>query len=261
MTLVESVGGAISRAQARHGAGRGGPVFPRMHADRLRLLQCRWSAGCRTGARAAADHARLQHCVFRQRRDLADGADRRHCLVRTSRRVLTGSPDPASRWRGRSPRRSIRRNARAWRLRSSISAAFVASGILQPLVGWVVDHGAGVVAGGSGDAYWLGIGVIVGWMLIAIVAATRLTETRCRNVWSPAGCRARLSRAPCDNLALPSHRDGKERHEKPRILVTREVFDETHCLPRRALRGRCQPGRRAVDAGAARATPRRMRRR
>jgi MFS family permease len=64
---------------------------------------------------------------------------------------------------------------------------FAASGILQPLVGWVVDHGAGTVAGGSGDAYWLGIAVIVGWTLMGIVAATRLTETRCRNVWSESG--------------------------------------------------------------------------
>ena len=40
---------------------------------------------------------------------------------------------------------------------------FVASGILQPLVGWVVDHGAGTVAGGSADAYRLGIGVLVAW--------------------------------------------------------------------------------------------------
>jgi MFS family permease len=63
---------------------------------------------------------------------------------------------------------------------------FAASGVLQPLVGWVVDHGAGLVAGGSGDAYWLGIGVIVCWTLIAVVAATRLTETHCRNVWPPA---------------------------------------------------------------------------
>lgn len=64
---------------------------------------------------------------------------------------------------------------------------FAASGILQPLVGWVVDHGAGVVAGGSGEAYRLGIGVIVSWMLIAVAAATRLTETHCSNVWRPAG--------------------------------------------------------------------------
>jgi hypothetical protein len=64
---------------------------------------------------------------------------------------------------------------------------FAASGILQPLVGWVVDHGAGVVAEGSGDAYRLGICVIVGWMLIAVIAATRLTETRCRNVWRADG--------------------------------------------------------------------------
>jgi hypothetical protein len=44
-----------------------------------------------------------------------------------------------------------------------------------------VDHGAGVIEGGGGDAYRLGIGVIVAWMLIAIVAASRLSETRCRN--------------------------------------------------------------------------------
>ena len=64
---------------------------------------------------------------------------------------------------------------------------FVASGILQPLVGWVVDHGAGIVAGGSADAYRLGIGVLVAWSLIGIVAACRLTETRCRNVWRAPG--------------------------------------------------------------------------
>jgi len=60
---------------------------------------------------------------------------------------------------------------------------FVASGVLQPLVGWVVDSGAGVVAGGSADAYRLGIGVLVAWSLIGIFAACRITETRCRNVW------------------------------------------------------------------------------
>jgi Na+/melibiose symporter-like transporter len=59
---------------------------------------------------------------------------------------------------------------------------FLASGILQPLVGWVVDHGAGAVAGGSADAYRLGIGVLVAWSVIGIIAATRLTETRCRNI-------------------------------------------------------------------------------
>ena len=60
---------------------------------------------------------------------------------------------------------------------------FVASGILQPLVGWVVDHGAGTIEGGSAGAYRLGIGVLVAWSLIGIIAASRLTETRCRNVW------------------------------------------------------------------------------
>jgi MFS family permease len=62
---------------------------------------------------------------------------------------------------------------------------FVASGILQPLVGWVVDSGAGMVAGGSAAAYRLGIGVLVLWSLIGIVAAFRVSETRCRNVWRP----------------------------------------------------------------------------
>jgi MFS family permease len=60
---------------------------------------------------------------------------------------------------------------------------FVASGILQPLVGWFVDHGAGSIAGGSADAYRLGIGVLVAWSLIGIIAACRLAETRCRNIW------------------------------------------------------------------------------
>ena len=50
---------------------------------------------------------------------------------------------------------------------------FVASGILQPLVGWVVDSGAGMVTGGSADAYRLGIGVLSLWSLIGIVAACR----------------------------------------------------------------------------------------
>src|SRR3954467_14916108 len=60
---------------------------------------------------------------------------------------------------------------------------FVASGVLQPLVGWVVDSGVGVVAGGSADAYRLGIGVLAAWSLIGVMAACYLTETRCRNVW------------------------------------------------------------------------------
>jgi len=59
---------------------------------------------------------------------------------------------------------------------------FLASGILQPLVGSVIDHGAGAVAGGSADAYRLGIGVLVAWSVIGILAATRLTETHCRNI-------------------------------------------------------------------------------
>ena len=62
---------------------------------------------------------------------------------------------------------------------------FAASGILQPLVGWVVDHGAG-----SGDAYRAGIAVIVGWTLIGVIGALRLTETRCRNVWTADGVKA-----------------------------------------------------------------------
>ena len=64
---------------------------------------------------------------------------------------------------------------------------FLASGFLQPLVGWVVDSGAGVVAGGSADAYRLGICVLAAWSLIGVIAACRLTETRCRNVWRAAG--------------------------------------------------------------------------
>lgn len=59
---------------------------------------------------------------------------------------------------------------------------FVASGVLQPLVGWVVDSGAGVVAGGSPDAYRLGIGVLAAWSLLGVVAGSRVAETHCRNI-------------------------------------------------------------------------------
>ena len=49
----------------------------------------------------------------------------------------------------------------------------------------LVDHGAG-----SGDAYRAGIAVIVGWTLIGVIGALRLTETRCRNVWTADGVKA-----------------------------------------------------------------------
>lgn len=60
---------------------------------------------------------------------------------------------------------------------------FVASAVLQPLMGWVVDSGAGLVAAKSTDAYRLGIGVLALWSLTGIAAAWCVTETRCRNVW------------------------------------------------------------------------------
>jgi MFS family permease len=62
---------------------------------------------------------------------------------------------------------------------------FAASGILQPLVGWVVDSGAGIVTGGSADAYRLGMAILALWSLIGVVAACRLSETYCRNIWRP----------------------------------------------------------------------------
>jgi MFS family permease len=62
---------------------------------------------------------------------------------------------------------------------------FAASGILQPLVGWVVDSGAGIVTGGSPDAYRLGMAILALWSLIGVVAACRLSETYCRNIWRP----------------------------------------------------------------------------
>ena len=107
---------------------------------------------------------------------------------------------------------------------------FVASGVLQPLVGWVVDSGAGVVAGGSADAYRLGIGVLVAWSLIGIVAACRITETRCRNVWSVPQPDSR-ARTLCDNPARLFRAGARpispRSAMKPKVLVTREVFDET----------------------------------
>ena len=41
------------------------------------------------------------------------------------------------------------------------------------------------------------LGLIVFWMLIGVFAATRMTETHCRNVWSPAGVRAATCSTGC----------------------------------------------------------------
>lgn len=58
---------------------------------------------------------------------------------------------------------------------------FLSAGILQPLVGWLVDRGAAqgdLVAG-----YRWGLAALGAFALIGVAGAFALTETRCRNIW------------------------------------------------------------------------------
>ncbi len=71
------------------------------------------------------------------------------------------------------------------------TGAFLGAAILQPLVGWVIDH----AAGGSGlpislkpglAQYQVGIAVLFGFALFGWLASFALRETRCRYVSDPA---------------------------------------------------------------------------
>ncbi|HJS75357.1 MAG TPA: MFS transporter [Vicinamibacteria bacterium] len=55
---------------------------------------------------------------------------------------------------------------------------FLAVGILQPTIGWVLDHSEGPEA-----AYRIGIGLLAATAFLAVIASFYIPETRCRNVW------------------------------------------------------------------------------
>lgn len=61
---------------------------------------------------------------------------------------------------------------------------FVAAGILQPLVGWVLDVTADSAARGSGN-FTAALGVFALFTAVGLAGALFIRETRCRNIWAP----------------------------------------------------------------------------
>jgi MFS family permease len=62
------------------------------------------------------------------------------------------------------------------------TSGFLAVGLLQPLVGWLIDRAA-VDAAQSAATYMPGIALLTVFAGIALVAALFVPETRCRNIW------------------------------------------------------------------------------
>ena len=60
---------------------------------------------------------------------------------------------------------------------------FVAAGILQPLVGWVLDVTAGGAGRGSGD-FTAALSVFAVFTAMGLAGALFIRETRCRNIWA-----------------------------------------------------------------------------
>jgi sugar phosphate permease len=60
---------------------------------------------------------------------------------------------------------------------------FVAAGILQPLVGWVLDVTAGGAGQGSGD-FTAALSVFAVFTAMGLAGALFIRETRCRNIWA-----------------------------------------------------------------------------
>lgn len=69
---------------------------------------------------------------------------------------------------------------------------FLAAGILQPLVGWVLDITAG--DGHPGGNYTAALYVFALFTAIGLAGALFIRETRCRNIWSPADRSAQVLR-------------------------------------------------------------------
>jgi sugar phosphate permease len=61
---------------------------------------------------------------------------------------------------------------------------FVAAGILQPLVGWVLDITASGSVRGAGN-FTAALGVFAFFTAVGLAGALFIRETRCRNIWTP----------------------------------------------------------------------------
>jgi MFS family permease len=65
------------------------------------------------------------------------------------------------------------------------TGGFLAAGILQPLVGWMLDRSAAHDTALSAlDAFRPGLAVLAAFALIGFVGALFIRETQCRNIWS-----------------------------------------------------------------------------
>jgi sugar phosphate permease len=63
------------------------------------------------------------------------------------------------------------------------TGGFLAAGILQPLVGWVLDQSA--VDGDALSGFRPALGVLMLFALIGLAGTLFIRETRCRNIWAP----------------------------------------------------------------------------
>lgn len=63
------------------------------------------------------------------------------------------------------------------------TSGFLAVGLLQPLVGWLLDRSAAGAAY-SGAHYGPGLALLTAFAGIALAGALFIRETRCRNIWS-----------------------------------------------------------------------------
>lgn len=65
------------------------------------------------------------------------------------------------------------------------TGGFFAAGILQPLVGWMLDHSAAQGSALSSlNAFRPGLAVLAAFALIGFIGALFIRETHCRNIWS-----------------------------------------------------------------------------
>jgi MFS family permease len=67
------------------------------------------------------------------------------------------------------------------------TGGFLAAGILQPLVGWVLDTTS---ASPSETDFRPALAMLVLFALSGLAGALFIRETRCRNIWAPATAQA-----------------------------------------------------------------------
>jgi hypothetical protein len=68
------------------------------------------------------------------------------------------------------------------------TGGFLAAGLLQPLVGWVLDVAtAGAPHAAALPEFRAALGVLAAFAAIGFTGALFIRETRCRNIWAPAG--------------------------------------------------------------------------